>query len=235
MAVILGSMTSVTVDGNSDGYQSANWNRQVQNNRLWQIGQWVPYTTQVTITETVSLTTYAGALDQLVLDVTTSCSDSTAEKIVIIDPQSCSALTGLGISGNFFVTSYSYSKGDPQGFGTETWSLQRWVDATGETVGIPGSPQGDSLIGTAAPDYVLQGISEGTYSNEGMSVADVGITAGVMGAPSTQGSVSAGFPGQGSATVVETTIPTAVGAGAINAPGGLGQSSVTIPHQPLYV
>ena len=36
MAVILGSLTSVTVGGATDGFQSVNWQIQVSINRLWE-------------------------------------------------------------------------------------------------------------------------------------------------------------------------------------------------------
>lgn len=236
MAIILGSMTTVDIDGGTDGFQSISWNTQVQNNKLWSIGQWVPWTTQVSTTETVNVTAYAGVIPTLTLNPSTSCADSGATKAVTISPEVCSGAVN-GISNEtFFVTSYSYSKSDPNSFGTESWSLQRWVDSTGLSAGTPGDA--GSVVGQGAPNFILQGISEGTYSNDGMTVTQVGVNGGTLGAPSIQGSVSAGFPGQGSVTTVETvTQPISVGGGAVVVPagGGTGQSSITIPHQPLFV
>ena len=91
MAIILGSMTTVNVDGKSDGFQSVSWDTQVQNNKLWSIGKWTPWTTQVSVTETVNLTTYAGVLNMLTLTPSNSCANSGATKQVIIDPQVCSS------------------------------------------------------------------------------------------------------------------------------------------------
>lgn len=239
MAIILGSMTTVDIDGGTDGFQSISWNTQVQNNKLWSIGQWVPWTTQVSVTETVNVTSYAGVIPALSsLAPSNSCDDSTATKVVTISPEVCAgAITGID-GETFFVTSYSYSKSDPNSFGTESWSLQRWIASnTAEyESGTPGDA--NSVIGQGAPNFVLQGISEGTYSNDGMTPAQVGVAGGSLGAPSTQGSVSAGFPGQGNVTVQETvTQPTSVGGGVVVVPagGGIGQSSITIPHQPLFV
>ena len=236
MTIILGSMTTVDIDGVVDGFQSISWNTQVQNTKLWSIGQWVPWTTQVSTTETVNVTSYAGVLSTLSLTPSTGCEDSGAQKTVTINPTSCGGpVTGI-TNDTFFVTSYSYSKGDPNGFGTESWSLQRWIDSTDLNVGTPG--EANSVVGQGAPNFILQGISEGTYSNDGMTVLEVGVNGGTLGSPSTQGSVSAGFPGLGNVTVVENvTQPSSVGSGAVTVPagGGTGQSSISIPHQPLFV
>lgn len=230
MAIILGMMTTVDIGGGSDGFQSISWNIQAQNNKLWSVGSTSPYATTVTVTESVNVSTYAGVINPITLAASTGCTDSAATLVVNVTPVACAG--GItGIAGTFFVNSYSYSKSDYNGFGTESWSLQRWVDGSNLTAGTPGTV--GYIKGLPGPTYTLQGISEGTYSND--AGIDPGVTGGTLGAQGSQGSVSAGFPGQGNVTDVETiTQPTAVGDGSLAEPG-TGNSSISIPHIPLYV
>jgi hypothetical protein len=223
MAIIIGALTDVNIGGETDGLQSVNWNTSVQPNRLWQLGDWNPYKTQVTKTITVSVTTYAQVLGTVALAPAASCADSTAVKVITIDPGACD-VTVDGISETMYITSYSYSKGDPIAFGTESWSFQVWKD--------PGLT-GDDFINVPEPTYVLQGIAEGTKSGD---VTNLGV---VMNAATevdgAQGSVSAGFPGIGNADVNTTGIVTQIGGGTLEEGGKVGQSSANIPHQPLYL
>jgi len=233
MAVILGSLTTVTINGQTDGIQSANWQIQVSTNRLWELGSWDAYATQVTKTESVSITTYAGVvLDALGAAVTLTpnidCDDSTAVLPIGISVQDCGGFSGAGLAtADRFITSYSYSKGDPNAFGTESWSMQDWIDAG---VTLP-------LINTGAPSAVIQGKSEGNYTGNLTNMPeDVGITMEVEGQVSgSQGSVSAGFPGIGNADTTVYGFVSEIGTGRLEDAGKVGQSSVSIPHQPLYL
>ena len=89
MAVIIGGMTQVLVDAASDGFQSVSWNINRQPNRLWQLGSWDPWRTQVGTTLSISLTSYAGALCPIDLVPSTSCANSTAIKTIIINAETC--------------------------------------------------------------------------------------------------------------------------------------------------
>ena len=225
MGVILGSITTVDIEG-TDGFQNISWQVQVNSNRLWQLGNWSAYKTQVTKILTVNVTTYAGVLGSVNLIPNTSCDDSTATKDVVISASAC-GVGGTSVNFNevgMYITSYSYSKGDPQAFGTETWAFQKWVDSG--VVGI-------DYINTSAPTFVLQGTAEGSYSGD---ASNMGIVLAPNGqVTGSQGSVSAGIPGLGNADTTTYGIVTSIGGGGLEEAGKIGQSSASIPHQPLYL
>jgi len=220
MAVVIGALTTTGVAGSI----SAQWGVQLQINRLWQLGSWTPYSTVATAVENVSITTYAGAVGSVSLAPSTGCTDSTAIISVNISPAACGGGVA-GLSGSFFLMSYSYSKGDAIGLGQESWNGQRWPGG--------GSGGGGSVSFTDAPSFVLQGPSEGSESGD---VPNTGITFG--GGPTvngSQGSVSAGFPGLGQADAVTYGIVSGVGGGSLKADGKVGQGSASVPHQPVYL
>jgi len=220
MAIIIGSLTTTGIDGTI----SAQWGVQAQINRLWQLGDWDPYKTVVTKVETISLTTYAGSVGYVNLAPASSCANSTATIDVSIVPATCGASI-QGLTGSFYLTNYSYSKGDAIGIGQESWSGQRWPG---------GGSGGINTEYTDAPTYVLQGPSEGSSSGD---VADTGIefNAGAAQIEGTQGSVSAGFPGIGQADTTIYGIVSRIGGGTLKEDGKIGQGNASIPHQPLYI
>ena len=224
MGVIIGSMTTVSIDG-TDGFQSVNWAMQVQPNRLWQLGSWDPYRTQVTKIITVNVTTYAGAINSVSLTPSTSCTDSNATKNVAISVSACGPTSSINFNeSGMFLMSYSYAKGDPSAFGTESWSFQKWVDA---------DASGSEFLNIEAPTAVIQGKAEGSYTG---NVSNFGIILDASGqVTGTQGSVSAGFPGVGNADDTIYGLVTGVGGGSLEDSGKVGQSNATIPHQPLYL
>lgn len=233
MAIIIGGMTNVYVDAASDGFQSINWNINRQPNRLWQLGSWSPWKTQVGTTLSISLTSYAGALAAIDLAPSTSCANSTAIKTIVINAETCDGSPVAINEANMYISSYSYSKGDAIGFGTESWSFQKWIE----------SGVGSSFIQIPEPTYVLQGRSEGSrQGNIGNGTTDLGVdflsiaeAGGVHIVEGEQGSVSAGFPGVGNADVIELGLVGRIGGGMLEDGGHTGQSSATIPHQPLYL
>jgi len=226
MAIIIGSATVV---GGWSGVVSAQWGINPQVNRLWQLGSWAPYQTQVTTVETVNLTIYAGGAPTSPglgnLQAATSCNDSQATMSVTISPQPCGGSTVPGINGTYFLTSYSYSKGDAIGLGQQSYSLQKWVAGSTDTTQVKY---------TKAPSATIQGSSEGNEAK------DTGLNTGVTfstgyNVTGSQGSVSAGFPGIGTATSSVHGIANSVQATAdLKNDGKTGQAQVTIPHQPLY-
>lgn len=224
MSVIIGSLTAVNIGGATDGIQSAQWATQVQPNRLWELGSWDTYKTQVTKMQTASITAYAGVVGSFTLSPSISCADSGATKNVSITAASCGSGSSVNfVPGDMFLMSYSYSKGDPTTFGTESWSFQLWVATT----------LGGEFINVGAPTYVLQGKAEGSKSGD---VPNLGVTLiGGTIVTGNQGSVSAGFPGIGQADDTEYGLVSAVGGGSLEASGKIGQSSASIPHSPLYL
>jgi len=225
MAVVIGSMTTVNIGG-TDGFQSVNWATQVSPNRLWELGSWDPYKTQVTKTLTVNVTTYAGTISAMTLSPSTDCTDSSAKQEVSISVAACGAggVTVDFSESDMFLMSYSYSKGDPTAFGTESWSFQKWVDA---------DASGDEFLNISAPTCVIQGKSEGSRSGNATNLGvDFQLTGQVTGQ---QGNVSAGFPGIGSASDTIYGLVTKVGGGSLEDSGKIGESSASIPHSPLYL
>lgn len=228
MGIILGTTTTVIVGGVTDGFQSVNWNLNQQPNRMWQLGSWVPYNTQVAATVTVSVTAYAGNnIGPIALEPALGCVDSTAIRDVVINASACTDPVSFNFS-RMFVTSYSYSKGDPIGFGTESWSFQAWIDS--DVAGDGGSY--GPFVESPLPTVVLQGISEGSMSGD---VPNLGVIMhGVGQVSGYQGSVSAGPTSVGNSDEVIYGIVTSIGGGDLVAFGRTGQSSASIPHQPLY-
>ncbi len=230
MGVVLGTMTTVVVNGTDSGFQSVNWNINRQPNRLWQLGDWVPYRTQVGTTVTVSITAYAGALGTQSLRASTSCEISPASRTITINAETCDVGAIYETWDNMFITSFSYSKGDPIGFGTESWSFQKWLES-----GVAG----DYIVNIPEPTYIVQGASEGSRSGTFTDLDDTGLVfyPGDQGqlVTGSQGSVSAGFPGIGNADDITLGIVQQIGGGLLEAGGKIGQSNATIPHQPLYI
>jgi len=224
MSVIIGSMTTVNIDG-IDGFHSVNWAMQVSPNRLWELGSWNPYRTQVTKIITVNVTTYAGTISTMVLSPSTSCIDSTARKDISISVDVCGPTSAIDFSeDDMFLMSYSYSKGDPMAFGSESWSFQKWVDA---------DAAGAEFLNVLAPTAVIQGRAEGSETG---NAANLGIVFQADGqVTGQQGSVSAGFPGIGNADETIYGLVIQVGGGSLEDSGKTGESNATVPHNPLYL
>jgi len=226
MAIIIGSNTQVT--GDVQGVISAQWGISPQINRLWQLGSWNPYRQLATRVTSLSVTIYAGGGPTISLEPAASCTDSNATLSVTIVPGSCgSAPSGLGGSFTVYLSSYSYNKGDAVGFGQQSYSGQDWPGGSGGGGGV-------NVEFTDAPTVVLQGRAEGT------STIDVGLDTGVSFSTGydiygIQGNVSAGFPGTGQADQVRNGLVDQISNGDLRSDGKIGQASVNIPHQPLYL
>ena len=224
MGVIIGSMTTVNIDG-TDGFQSVNWAMQVSPNRLWELGSWNPYRTQVTKTITVNVTTYAGIINTMALSPSTGCIDSTAKKNISISIAACGPTSAIDFSeDDMFLMSYSYSKGDPTAFGSESWSFQKWVDA---------DATGAEFLNVLAPTCVIQGRAEGSKTGNATNLGVVFAADGQV--TGQQGSVSAGFPGIGNADETVYGLVIQVGGGSLEDSGKTGESNASVPHNPLYL
>ena len=230
MSVILGSMTQVIVDGINSGFQSISWSVSRQPNRLWQLGDWLPWRTQVVTTISINLTAYAGVLprlDQNRIRPSQACELSPASMHIILNASACQPADAIHLDqDHMYITSYSYSKTDPVGYGTESWSFQTWLAS---------NVTGNEFINIPAPTYVLQGITEGQRSGDqtgidrGIDLATEGLVIGQ------EGSVSAGPTSIGEASTIELGIVTRIGGGDLEAGGKVGTSSASIPHTPLYI
>jgi len=208
MAIVIGAATQVSF-GNAC-VVSANWGANPNVQRLYCIGEWAPrenMTFEKPI-ETLSLTIYSPGPSYDV-SPTESCTDANTIS-ASISPAACGE-TFNALSGDWFVTSYSFTKDDPLIPSQESWSMQRWV-------------QGGN--NTPLPSYVLRGISEGQGTD------NAGIT--FVGATTTSftGNVSAG--GMGKAETIEMGVVSNIGGGTTQQ-GETGQGSVSMPYTPLWL
>jgi hypothetical protein len=227
MSIILGSSTVVTINGNSDGIISVNWGINPQVNRLWQIGSWSPFKTMVTNTRTVSVTMYAGAgPDSIPVTPTESCANSVSMITVSVVPAACGASIE-GITGTFFLNSYSYDKGDAGGFGQQSYSAQQWSDGAEDCE--------SDVVYVSAPTYIISGISEATITADAGLNTGITLLNGSLNVEGEQGSVSAGIPGIGTINTTVYGIASSIGNGDMCSRGKVGQGSVSIPLTPIYM
>ncbi len=211
MAVVIGAATQVSFQGSC--VVSAQWGFNPNTQRLYCLGEWTPRDDMRfdKPTQTVSLTIYSGDSGSYSTAPSESCGNANTIG-VSLSPAACGD-TFTSISDNFFVNSYSYSKGDAVMPAQETWSMILWTD---------------DGINTIAPTYVLRGIAEGSSSDETLTgISFTGVTT-----ESESGSVSAG--GFGTAFVMTQGIVDNVG-GGLNTAGEVGNGSVSIPYTPLYI
>jgi len=215
--VIIGAGTVVT---GFTGVVSVSWNINPNLQRLWELGSWTPYDTIKQATQEVNITVYAGGGPRIqIYPPSSDCTDSSAKFECTIIPASCSS-TVEAPSGNFYLTSYSYSKSDVRGYGQQTYAGMQWISQTG----------------FSTPSVVLLGISEGQYSGD-LTPEQMGIQVLSPEAEGFSGSVSAGFPGLGTADRAYFSIFTEVGTpGAIlKLDGYIGNASVSVQHSPLWI
>lgn len=211
MAIVIGAATTVSF-GNTC-VVSANWGSNPNTQRLYCIGEWTPNEdlTMEKPVETLSLTVYAPGPTYSVAP-TESCTDANTIS-ASISPAACGG-TFESLSGEWFVTSYSYTKDDALSPAQESWSMQRWVAGTN---------------GTPTPSYVLRGITEGQSTSP---ESTTGITFNGTTTTSYTGNVSAG--GMGKADVLMAGVISKVG-GGLNDQGELGNGSASIPYTPLWL
>lgn len=202
MAIIIGAATSVSFM--SGCVTSVNWGASPNNQRLYCLGSWEPDKVISKPTETLSITIYAPG-SSYSTGPTTSCTNAGTVS-ASVSPTACGGSSG-GVSGDWYVTSYSYSKDDASMPGTESWSMQKW-------------------IGALQPSYVMRGVSEGQGTDNS------GITFSSVDGSSSTGSVSAG--GFGRADSLTLGVVSSVGGGSSTA-GDTGQGSVSMSYTDLYL
>lgn len=206
MAIVIGAAT--TVDFSGACVISASWGYNPNTQRLYCLGSWTPDHTISKPTETLNLTIYAPGPSYQVAP-TTSCQDANTIA-ASVSPAACGGSIG-GVSGDWLVTSYGFSKDDAINPGQETWSMQRWKEVSGATVD---------------PTYVMRGVSEG----QGTSNAGVTFTGDT--ASSSTGNVSAGGFGKADSLIIGQV--SEVGGGT-SAAGETGQGSASMPYTQLYI
>ena len=206
MAVIIGAGTTVNFAGAC--VISANWGYNPNTQRLYCLGSWSPYDEIEKPTETVSLTIYAPGPSYSV-PASQAC-DDVQDYSISVSPAGCGDNVPGGISGNFAINNYSYSKDDAQAPGQESWGFTRWTGAN-------------------APDYVVRGIVEGSATDP---VVNTGIVFTGTTSQGNSGSVSAG--GTGKADVTYYGVVSAIGGGT-STKGETGTGSASITLTPLWI
>jgi len=221
MGIIIGAATTVSF-GTSGHVTQVSWDINPNIQRAYILGSWSPYAGAElkSPTETMNVTVYSPG-PSYVTTPTTSCIDANTIAASVV-PAGCGAGSSGPSSTTWFVTSYSYSKGDARSPGTESWSMMNYVT------------MGDTSV--ALPTYVLRGISEGSIaSSDDLTTAQAiaGIqfdTASVN--QGTQGSVSAGQIGRSDTQF--TGVIESVGA-STGGTGDIGNGSCSMPYTPLYI
>ncbi len=226
MVVIIGAGTTVTSNIITAGITSVSFSLSPNIERLFQLGSFDPFDTNVTTTESISLSNHGGGSSTVTLTPSVSCTDSSATMDVTIVTAPCqgSATTINRTGANaLFITSYSYSK-DFQGFGSESWSLQGKpiiAGFTGNVSFIQGFSEGNRLTGS---DIV---------SNDGI-VLTGSVSPNTNDATSQNISVSAGSPGLGQDDTQEFGKITQIGGGVGKEDGKRGTASANVPHQLVF-
>jgi hypothetical protein len=226
LVVIVGAGTFVTSNIISGGFVSVSFSLSPSVERLFQLGSFDAYDTNIQTQESISITNYGGASTPVPLVPSTSCTDSTARMNVTITPAPCTgSTTPINRTGSdaLFITSYSYSK-DFQGYGQESWSLQ-------------GKP---IIIGYTGNISFIQGFSEGNrltgadiVSNDGI-VLTGSIPATSFDAQGRNLSVSAGSPGLGQDDTQTFGKVTQIGGAVGKEDGKRGNASANVPHQLIF-
>jgi hypothetical protein len=214
MAIVIGASTTVSFGGAC--VISANWGYNPNVTRLYCIGEWIPDATRTYYrpTETLSLTIYSPG-PTYPTEPTQDCFDANTIA-ASIDPRVCGE-SYVAFDGQWWVTSYSYSKDDGVMPGQESWSLTRWKDLN--TAALPGGI-------TDEPTYVMRNIVEG------QATGNAGIVFTGATVETYSGNVSANSIGK--AYTLEVGVVSQVGGGS-SAAGETGQGSASISYTQLYI
>jgi len=215
MAIIIGFGTLVGGIFSGACATNVSWGYNPNLQRLYCLGSMTPWMTIEKPTETINVTVYQEGVAAQSVAASTSCTDITAVS-ASVSPSFCG--TGVdGVSGDWYIVSYSYNKGDPNIPGQETWGLQRWVE-------------GSDPVTSSAPDYVIRNAAEGQSTRNPGGPTGVTFTGDIVSGH--QGSVAANSVGQ--ADTIYYGMVTSVG-GANLGGGEIANSSVSVPHTPLWV
>jgi len=221
MGVIIGAGTTVTIDGGGHPTQ-VSWNINPNVQRAYVLGSWDPYPgAEVrSPTETLNVTLYSPGPDY---DTTPTVSCINANQLtVLVDPAGCITGDVSPSSIHWYVTSYSYSKGDARQPATESWAMMQYVTL------------GDNSV--VLPDYNMRGISEGSITSS-QTIIDAQRTTGITF--NTEGDISIGSTGSvsagqiGRADLQYTHVITKVG-GSESDTGKIESGNCSMPYTALY-
>jgi len=222
MVFIISSATNVIFGTSSKtrGIISVQVNAVPQIQRLPVLGSSSPFSEIRRLQNQASLTRYGGGPIYSVLP-TPICTDANTIKFSF-DPGACGPIdSGLSLNGNFFVSSYSFTK-DVNQFGQESWTL---VDKPVTTF----TAGGQTGTGTKV---MVRGIADGQTTenlNTGIVLNSTGQTTGVSA------NISAGNPGTGRANKLILGVVDRVGGSTTNKGSEDGSGQATIPYSPIDI
>ena len=179
--IIFGSApgNKITIDGDvMTGIESVSWSYKNQNERLWEIGSSVPYTTFKKAPQvTVNLTFWAGngpAINLLTDNNPCNQTYGTGGNHIVVFASTCDG-TGAGVDiQDMRLTSYGFQI-DRQGRGKVTYAFMGFQEDTGFLL----------------PSHLVIGLVEGNYT--GLSdPAQAGIVFSQIDGTSNEGSIQAG-------------------------------------------
>lgn len=213
MVVIIGSATKVTA-GSFGCVTSLQWSVNQNIQYIYCLGG-TTYSKVITKpTQTLSITSYVGSnissySNTIETTLSQSCSDDAPNVDCSVSLASCSS-TIASLSGYWYITQYSFSKGDATMPGQETWSLQQWLSSTD----VP------------LPSAVLLQSAEGQNSGDGTGVRLI-----TKLGQGSSGSVSANQVGQADITYFGQV--SLIG-GATLGVGKTGNASASLGVTPVY-
>jgi len=222
MAFILSSSTSISFGSNSKtrGIISIQINSVPQVQRLPVLGSANPFSEIRKLQTQISLTRYGGG-PTYITTPTEICNDANTISFSF-SPGACGPIdSNLYLNGNFFVTSYSFSKEVNQ-FGQESWTI---VDKPVTTFTSGGQ------VGTGNT-VMPRGIADG-QTTEGLNT---GVTLdGSSEASGVSASLSAGNPGVGRANSLILGVVTSVGGSTTSKGSEDGSGQANIPYSPIDI
>lgn len=220
MAVVIGFATTVGDAFAAACATSVNWGMQPNVQRLYCLGP--PPTARYNIerpTENLSISVYqeTGGPTNHNVTASTDCDDLSSIS-ASVSPGSCGTVVD-GVSGDWYVTSYNYSKDDPLLPGTETWTMTRWIAGA------------DSLL-SPAPSHYIRTVAEAQATLSPGGPCGITFDGNYAILEGRTGSVSAG--GVGRANDLFHGVATSVG-GATAGGGEIESGSSNCPVTPLWI
>jgi hypothetical protein len=215
-SVIIGNATTASFGGAC--VISAQWGFEPGRQDAFCLGDWNPSTTPTIYKpqNTLSLTIYSPGPSYSTTP-SSSCADA-GTLSASVSPTGCGGGV-TGVSGNWHVTSYSYTKDSKDQVAQESWSLVQYNGFTAST------PAGNTVL----PTTILRGIAQGQATN----TASTGISFSSTFASGSSGSVSAG--GMGKAQETTHGVVSSVGGGSGALVADIATGSASIPYTPLYI
>jgi len=218
--VIIGQATNVSLDGTVCAI-SANWGFEPGKQDAFCLGSWTPSTEHMIFKpqQTLSITLYApGPTHSVIPSNSCDMSDTIAASV---SPATCNGVIE-GLSGDWMVTSYNYSKEAKDQPAQESWSLIKYIGASAYL-------SGQAASRAVEPSTILRGISQGQTTD----TAVTGIIFDSAGAYATSvnGSVSAGAIGK--STTMQHGVVESIGGGSSSV-SVQGTGSASIPLNPIY-